>query len=150
MFKLSNLLGNAAFALLVIFGFSNSANACSLTGLQHEVKFNGDEPTLGKEEAVALVQWFTHQRDVRPYDEIDIVSMYPEGSRKLAEISKKRIQNISRLIDSINADRISVAFTISEGQQDELGPVGYVYREVLVVMSPSCARAGVCCNIRVN
>lgn len=150
MFNLTYLRRNAAFALLFIFGVSSSAYACSLTGLQHEVKFDGDQPTLGKEEAVALVQWFAHQRDLRRYDGIDIVSMYPKGNRKLAEVSRKRMQNISSLIDSMNADRISVAFTISEGRQDALGPVGYVYHEVLVVMSPSCTRAGTCCNIRVN
>ncbi len=150
MFKLNNSLRSSVFVLLFIFGISSYAYACSLTGLQHEVKFDSDEPTLGKKEAVALAQWFADQRDVRSYDEIDIVSMYPAASKKLAEISRKRMQNISRLIDSMNANRISVALTISEGQQEELGPVGYVYHEVLVVMSPSCARAGACCNIRVN
>lgn len=150
MFKFSNLIKNAAFSLLFIFGVSGSAYACSLAGLQHEVKFNANESALGKAEALALAQWFSDKRDVRPYDEIDIVSMYPKGREKLAEISKMRMLNISRLIDSMNANKISVAFTIGEGQQNELGPVGYVYHEVLVVMSPSCAKAGTCCSIRVN
>ena len=150
MFKLYASIKKAASVLLFVFGIPTSSFSCSLIGLQHEVKFHFDESTLGKDEEVALAKWFMRQRAVRPYEEIDIFSMYPKGSKKLAEISKIRIQNISKIIDSMNTEGIFVGSTLGEGQQEESGPVGYVYNEVLVVMSHSCTRTGTCCTINIT
>jgi len=150
LYKWYASIKKAALALLFVFGMPSSSFSCSLIGLQHEVKFHFNESTLGKDEAVALAKWFMRQSDVRPYEEIDIVSMYPKGSKKLAEISKIRIQNISKIIDSMNTEGIFVVSTSVEGQQEGVGPVGYVYNEVLVVMSPSCTRTGTCCGISIR
>ena len=138
------------FLSILIAGVNSPVIACSLTGLQHKVKFHTDEYSLGIREAVTLARWFIQQRDARPHDEVDIVSMYPAGNERLAEISKVRTHNISRIIDAMNADRIPVVISSGEGQQPVLGPVGYVYNEVLVVMAPSCTRTGNCCGISVR
>ena len=149
MFNLCNWPKITAFSLLLIFGVS-SVSACSLIGLQHEVKFDANDSSLGKSEAVALARWFVHQRDIRPNDEVDIVSMYPAGNKILEEISKGRMQNIAKIIAALNTDGITVVLSSGEGQQDATGPVGYVYNEVLVIMAPSCSRTGTCCGINVK
>jgi len=139
----------AAVSLLFLFGVS-SVTACSLIGLQHEVKFHANDSSLGKSEAVALARWFVHQRDIRPNDEVDIVSMYPAGNKMLEQISQGRMQNIAKIITALNTDEIKVVLNSGEGQQDATGPLGYVYDEVLVVMAPSCSRTGTCCGITVT
>lgn len=149
MFNLCNWPKITVFSLLLIFGVS-SVSACSLIGLQHEVKFDANDSSLGKSEAVALARWFVHQRDIRPNDEVDIVSMYPAGNKILEEISKGRMQNIAKIIAALNTDGITVVLSSGEGQQDATGPVGYVYNEVLVIMAPSCSRTGTCCGINVK
>lgn len=149
MSNLCNWPKKTAFSLLFSFGVS-CVSACSLIGLQHEVKFHANDSSLGKSEAVALARWFAHQRDIMPNDEVDIVSIHPTGNKMLEKISKDRMQNISRIIAALNLEGISVVLNSVQGKQDVTGPQGYVYNEVLVVMAPSCSRTGNCCGIRVN
>lgn len=149
MLNLCSWLIRATVSLLFLFGLS-SVSACSLIGLQHEVKFHVNDSSLGKSEAVALARWFVHQRDIRPNDEVDIVSIYPAGNRMLEGISTARIENIAKVIAALNTDGIKVVLNSGEGQQDATGPLGYVYNEVLVVMAPSCSRTGTCCGINVK
>lgn len=149
MSNLCNWPKITALSLLFSFGVS-SVSACSLIGLQHEVKFHANDSSLGKSEAVALARWFAHQRDIRPNDEVDIVSMHPTGNKMLEKISKDRMQNISRIIAALNLEGISVVLNSVEGKQNVTGPQGYVYNEVLVVMAPSCSRTGNCCGITVK
>lgn len=149
MVGLFNWPKRTAFSLLFMFGVS-SVSACSLIGLQYEVKFHTNDSSLGKSEAVALARWFAHQRDIRPNDEVDIVSMYPAGNKMSEEISQVRMQNIAKIIAALNTDGIKVLLNSGEGQQDATGPLGYVYNEVLVVIAPSCSRNGSCCGINVK
>lgn len=126
--------------------FPAMSSACSLVGLQHEVKFEKNEASLGISSAKQLVEWFTDQRDTSPKSAVSIDATYPEGDQKQRAVSQERMQNVAALIQTLNTTNIPVDFTSGSIPTASANAVGDVFNEIRVIVEPACTKSGSCCK----
>lgn len=121
------------------------AVACSLVGLQMDVRFGRGSSTLDLEEAREFAEWFTEQRDIRPLMKIHIAGMFVANDKQFKALAEARVANIKRLVDSLNPEKISVKPFVGAGSENFPGPRDNLYDQVKVVVEPACTKTGTCC-----
>lgn len=132
----------------IILCFSSSAFACSLAGLQYEVKFSENSTSLSAQEARKLAEWFIDWRDGIGISHGYVFSNSVPDDRHTQELAASRLKNIQRLLEALNKERKKIRYGDADlkGVSAEAWP--YFLSVVTVGVQPLCAETNSCCGGR--
>lgn len=130
--------------LLLVLGMCSSATACSIVGLEHEVKFEPSSATPSSDELRKLVDWYIDKRDgPQGVLETTVYSRSRKGSAASAALTGQRTSLVMGLIKSLNETK---PVPLTANTRAIVTPRSETYDTVVVGTQPVCAKTQSCCG----
>jgi hypothetical protein len=125
---------------------SFSASACSIGGLQYEVKYSDGSTSLSAQEARKLAEWFIDLRDGIGINYAYVFTSSITGDSQTHAISVSRRENIQRLLKVLNKKDSEIKFGDSKLKNTSKDMWPYWLSVVNVEIQPLCAKTRSCCG----
>ena len=118
---------------------SLAASACKPAGLEFELSFAPGDTRLSAQQALALANWFIRMRDELQATEVGVYGKVQSG-QAVAQQTQARLQNIERLLQTMNTQSMPV--------------YGHIFREpeaplmpdlIALNAQPGCLKTKSCC-----
>lgn len=127
---------------------SFSASACSIAGLQYEVKYGDDSTSLDAKKARKLAEWFIDLRDGIGISYAYVFTSSISGDSRTHAISVARRESIQRLLDTLNKNGSEIKYGDSELKNTSKDMWSYWLSVVSLRIQPLCTETNSCCGGR--
>lgn len=134
--------------LYLLMFISFSASACSLAGLQYDVKYGDDSTSMSATEARKLAEWFIDVRDGIGISYAYAFTSSIAGDSRTHAISLARRESIQRLLEALNKNGSEIKYGDSELKNTPKVMWPYWLSVVNVGIQPLCAETNSCCGGR--
>lgn len=133
-------------SLYLLMSVSFSASACSIGGLQYDVKYSDGSTSLSAQEARKLAERFIDLRDGIGISYAYAFTSSISGDRRTHAISVARRESIQRLLDTLNKNGSEIKYGDSELKNTSKDMWPYWLSVVNLGMQPLRAETRSCCG----
>ena len=129
----------------VLSTLASFTNACSLTGLQLDIKFEKNISSIAANEEKILSAWLVGKTNSMEYSNIYIDTTYHSNDLKSKIIAQQRMENIRKIIGLMNHKNIPTESTSGPDNYNSSDHLDYSHDTVQIILEPACTKSGTCC-----